>query len=302
MFYGVPLKGGGVLLAYQGNLTVSPSGQHMAYIDSYLSGDPTRTEKRGLRVIRSSGHSLDMSYWPEEWQWVLGWVDDQNLALYTSNKEIVILNPLTGAWRTFEQPDWLAKADNHYYGYRNLPGYSPNLEWVIDRTDNNGVSLKDVHTGKTVWEKGGDSWTDWTWSSNNTTTTITSGNTIYVVKNGQQTAAFNLDALGYSHPYNISLSFDGQKLAFSTSADGDYFDRQLTILDITENKLARLCDDEYSSAWNGPIWSPDGRFVLQKVHNSRYRAFDVLVDTQTQHAYFSESGYYEGPIAWLAKP
>ena len=114
--------------------------------------------------------------------------------------------------------------------------------------------------------------------------------------------AFDLDALGYSHPYNVGLSFDGQKLAFSTSADGDYFDRQLTILDITENKLARLCDDEYSSAWDGPIWSPDGRFVLQKVHNSRYRAFDVLVDTQTLHAYFSKSGYYEGPIAWLAKP
>jgi hypothetical protein len=302
MFYGVPLKGGGSLRAYRGNLAISPSGQHMAYIDSYLSGYPTRTEKRVLRVIRSSGHSLDMSYWPEEWQSVFGWVDDQNVYLYTSRNEIVILNPLTGVWRIFEQPEWMEKPDDYSYGYWRSPNLSPNLEWALDRSEKGKIAIRNVQTGETVWEKNADPWTEWKWSSDNTTTAIASEETIYVVVNGQQTAEFDLDALGYSRPYNVALSFDGQKLAFGTSTGGGY-DRQLTIIDIAEHKLIRLCDGNYRSAWDGPIWSPDGRFLLQKVHhNSRYETFDVLVDTQTLRAYFSESGYYEGPIAWLAKP
>lgn len=302
MFYGVPLDGGGSLLANKWDLAISPSGQHMAYIDNYVSGVPFRAQKRVLRVIRSSGHSLNMSYWPEQWQWIIGWVDDQNLALYTSNKKIVILNPLTGTWRTFEQPEWLAESDNRYhYGYWNLPGYSPNLEWVIERTEDR-VALRDIGTSEVAWEKEGDYWTDWVWSHDSTTTAITYENKVFVLKNGKESTVFDLAKSGYSRVYDLELSFDGQKLAFNISSEGDYGER-LAIWNIEQNKLFKLCDKNYSGrVGDGPIWSPDGRFVIQKVYGSQYRYFDVLIDTQTMQAYFSESDYFRGQIAWLAKP
>ncbi len=302
-FYGVPLEGGGLLSSYSGDMAISPSGQHVAYIDTYLSaGMPTRTEKRVLRVMRSSGHSLDMSYWKEEWQWLIGWVDDQNLALYTSKKEVVILNPLSGAWRVFEQPEWLTKEDeSSYYGYyRDLPGYSPNLEWVVQQSSNK-VSLRNVQTGETTWQINGDPWARWAWSADNKTVVIISEKWAYRVRNGNQVGQFNMSKFNYSYSYEPALSPDGSKLAFNAYKTDDYRSR-LVILDMETKKFSSLCDDLTSGWRNAPSWSPDGRFVVMNAHNSDYEAFDVLVDAQEMKAYLFETNFLKGQVAWLAKP
>lgn len=302
-FYGVPLEGGGILSSFRSDMAISPSGQHIAYIDKYLSaGSPTRTEKRVLRVMRSSGHSLDMSYWKEEWQWLIGWVDDQNLALYTSKKEVVILNPLSGAWRVFEQPAWVNQDNNSsdYGYYSDLPGYSPNLQWVVVQSSNK-VSLRNVQTGEITWQKSSNGWARWAWSADNTTVVVFSEKKAIRVKNGRQVAWYNLSKFKYSYWHEPVVSPDGSKLAFNAYKTDDYRSR-LVILDMKTNKFSGLCENLTSGWRSSPSWSPDGRFVVMNAHNSDYKAFNVLIDTQEMKAYLFETNFLKGQVAWLAKP
>jgi len=200
--YSVPLEGGGQLSTAPGDMAISPDGTHMAYIDTYL--DTTyryRTDKRVLRVIRSSGHALDLDYWLEvdDWQWIVGWVDDQNLAIATGNKDVVILNPVTGFRRTFHQPDWVNfKNDTNPYRWdvSNYPLYNPTLAWILEHPDYDEFALKNVQTGETIWQKTRSDWSSWSWTANQTTFVIQLGQAINVFENGKQTATFSLSKFG----------------------------------------------------------------------------------------------------------
>ncbi len=107
--YRIPLEGGGSLIAWEGSMAISPDRLHLAYIDHYYktTGYVSHLDKKVLRVIRSSGHALDMSFWTEDWQDIIGWVDNENLALRDGKGTIVILNPITGNWHIFNGPDWV---------------------------------------------------------------------------------------------------------------------------------------------------------------------------------------------------
>lgn len=295
----VPLLGGGGLDTYDGDFAISPDGTHLAYIDKYYGTVSHGVQKRILRVFNSSGQALDMSFWKEEWQWIIGWVDNHNLAVATSASEVVVLNPATGGMRTFVQPvlvwDKIMQSKNNYYS-PNIPAssYSPNLEWFVDHSDGWDImDMKNVRTGETVLHtKDVDTIA---WSADSTTLAVISGNLILILKGGKQEASFHISGLNLDYYDQPKLSLDNQKLAFNNAGT-------ITVLDIAQNKLARLCDARYEPGYGSPIWSPDGRYVVEEVHDASYQSYDLLVDTQEMRAYLLNSGDYQHRFAWLAEP
>jgi hypothetical protein len=287
--YIVPFKGGGLF----GEFAVSPDGKQMAYIDKYYNSNDD-IEKRILQVIKSSGHSLQMDYWVEDWQWIIGWVNDQELALFNARKEIIVLNPFTGAWREMSKPDWLMYDDNSWY---KIPAFSPTLEWILIRQYDYSA-LKDVQTGETILQP--DDGSNMTWSANGLLLAVISNNTINLIDNGKQTKRINIAKLSGSS-IRARLSPKGGDLAFTANYYSPSFKSEFFLLDIDKLEIKKLCETE-SIPWTYPVWSPDNRFVIQAASLSYDEEFDLLIDTQEMRAYKLISGRYNHRIAWLAKP
>lgn len=309
MKYAIPVRGGGSLNGYNGDMAISPDGLHMAYIDEYYetAGENIRAKKRLLRVINSSGHELNMNYWSQDWQSIIGWVDNENIAISTTNlmistakTEIIILNPLTGNWRKFQQPAWAVSNDKATHYYWNYYPYSPTLTWFQDQSDNKSMVLKNVKTSETALtlnHPGGA-----IWSRNGAGLAIFSGKSIIMINNGKQEGA--LDTSAYTQTGQLALSPDGTKLVFNSRTAEKYSDNQLTAFDITQHRLGRLCADGFDAEnWSDPVWSPDNRFVTASISmvDYPYTSFGILIDTQEMRAYTLDR-YSDLPLAWLAKP
>jgi len=291
----IPLEGGGRLSPFTG-MAISPDRKHLAYIDEYFDIPSNSLVKRILRIINSSGHSLNMDYWKEDWQWLMSWVDNRNLAVFTAKKEVVILNPFTGELKEISRPDWLSYGEN-YWDYP--PPFSPTLDWVLDGTRYQGRVLKNFPTGNVIWKAGYAGPSSWSADGKILAVGTSDGGYVSVVNAGESTTKFNIRKITADPIYNISLSPDGQKLAFNTAASFD--SDKLFILDLVQQKLSQLCANNIR-LWYELIWSPDNRFVIQEVYQSYYVEYDLLIDTQQMHAYKLVSGRYNHRIAWLAKP
>ncbi len=296
--YRIPLGGDGQISTQQGDMAISPDGTHMAYIDKYYDTNH-RLEKRVLRVIRSSGHALDMSFWHQDWQEIIGWVDNQNLAVRDGHGKIIILNPISGNWQDFAQSPLINAPDYPYYRW-NTPLYSPNLIWLVTRPDYDKTVIKNTQTGQTAWQVSGSGEVDW---SANNTLAVVSDYLITIMFDGKQTAQLVGTRLGLNYISSIKLSPDGQKLYFVGYKDQNY---QVFIWDINKREFAQFCDTaNFQINWTTPAWSPDSRYVIQSVYTYNdyyFQSFDILIDTLTWRAYELNHGYYHHRIAWLAQP
>jgi hypothetical protein len=152
--YGVPLRGGGNLVNF-GTMSISPDGKRLAYLDTYLdtTGRTARTIGYALRVTNSSGHSLNMDYWPITYQEILGWKDSENLVIRfysprgSKSSRIIILNPFTGSWKEFQQPAWLTQLNQDR---RFSMDFNPTLDKVIFRFKDHS-EIRDVESGSLIF-------------------------------------------------------------------------------------------------------------------------------------------------------
>jgi hypothetical protein len=293
--YEVPLKGGGIFTSYAGDFAVSPDGKHLAYIDAYYNS-AYKVEKRILRIIKSSGHPLSMDYWPADWQWLIGWTDNRHIAIFTGNKEILILEPFTGEWKRLPQPSWLGNPGYDYSGYDG-PFYSPTLKSVLVQPDYSSFELKDFVTGETLYTGNGQP-IRWglDWSANGSVLAIGSHEFLKIITGDQQIIEFPPSKFGIDRIDYPKLSPDGQKIAFTSSWSGKLF-----LLDIKRLEVRELCSGEFDY-WHRGVWSPESRFMVQTTYDSTYRSFDILIDTEQMRAYKLETKRYQQRLAWLAKP
>lgn len=293
--YGVPLKGGGLFSTSRGDMAVSPDGRYLAYIDSYLDETGKKTQSRVLRVINSSGRSLSMDYWVTNWQWLIGWLDNQHITILTGNKELLLLEPFTGEWKELQQPSWLGDIDYYHYGYEG-PFYSPSLNSIFIQSGAT-FELRDFQTGKTIYK--GDGFPDprdLDWSADGSTLAIGVEEFLHVVTRNQQVIEVDASKFGINSVSYPKLSPDGQKLVFTS-----YWSGKLFLFDIKPWEIRKVCSDEFNY-WGNAVWSPDGRFVVQEVDRSRSDPFDLLIDTQQMRAYKLTSGRYQHRLVWLAEP
>ncbi|HET9911837.1 MAG TPA: WD40 repeat domain-containing protein [Anaerolineales bacterium] len=293
--YGVPLRGGGIFSTSKGDMAISPDGRYLAYIDSYLD-DTGRTKSRILRIINSSGHSLPMDYWIIDWQWLIGWKDNKHIAVFTGQKEILILDPFTGRWEKLQAPAWLGKIVYDYYG-NDGPFYSPSLDRILIKPDYSIFELRNFQTGQTIY-KGNrylDGW-DLDWSADGSTLAIGSEKFLNVITRNQEQVEFDASKLGINSVNYPKLSPNGQKLVFTS-----YWSGKLFFFDIKQLEITKLCTDDFDFLTQA-VWSPDGRFVVQETDRSYSDPFDLLIDTQQLRAYKLTSGQYQHRLAWLAEP
>lgn len=320
---GIPMGGGGNLDGYsRGGMAISPDGTSLAYIDSYLdTSNPriARATKHILRVVRSSGYVLNMDYWTQDWQSIIGWVDNENIALALGKTNIVILNPATGKWKKFDQPDWAVSTDKYSNWFYDNP-FSPTMQWFLEEPGDSkaGTRLKNMQTGLTTWQIDESLWSGVEWARNGTSFTTPfstrSERLILVIKDGLEADKLPIDRLGYEYNYQLKISPDGEKITFqSTKKTDNWNDEQtLTVFDTALHKLGRLCSDKYrTSWWSDAVWSPDSRYIIQMVYEVLSNVNDypqysdaksILVDTQEMQAYLLNIPSTHQPVAWLAKP
>jgi hypothetical protein len=291
--YEVPLKGGSIFSLYRPDFAISPDGKHLAYIDSYLD-DNFHMEKRILRVIKSSGHSLLMDYWPADWQWIIGWADNQTLALSIGDQGLILLNPFTGHWTKF-RPEWLTDD----FGW--FTPYVPPLGWLLDDSASPHMALKDVNTEKIIWQT--DHRGSLNWSRDGSRVVVDTADLIHVISKDGQAMEFDISKLNLEF-WDVIVSPNGQKLAFETFSSEQFY------LDLKKAKIDGLCADVYKPSLrygSTPFWSPDNRFLVLSVYDSTSyltydNKFDILIDTEQRHAYKLPTKSYQYRLAWLATP
>lgn len=306
----IPLNGGGIFSTSRGDMAVSPDGKHIAYIDQYFDAvvkyQPTR---RVLRVIDSTGHSLQMDFWKEDWQYIIGWVDDQQIALFTSSEQIVVLNPFSGDWEPFAEPAWLiAKGftgDKYRFDDWQAPTFTPRLNTVIIPSESGGDDLRDMQSGAVLFHglSDGGYWTpDWSADPSNWAL-IAQGDIVTFLQNNHPVAEFDAQAIvpDIDFLYDLKLSPDGQKVAFSAPEPHAYR-TQLLVYDRTKRAADVICSDKFEFDWSHIAWSPDSRFLVGEIYDRTYQDFDVLVDTQQGRAFKLISGRFQHRILWLPNP
>ena len=279
--YIVPLEGGGLLSTRNGDMAISPDRKYLAYIDKYYDPVNNSLNRRILRIIKSSGHSLPMDYWVEDWQWIIGWIDHQNIALFTGNKEIIILNPITGEWNKYQEPSWLDNINNNEYTYSYDsyygPFYNPKLDRTIIKSDEKGFALRDLQSGEVIFrDTGYFSYSDFDWSDDSSILAIISGDgyILNILAYDQKIAEFDVRELSPDSAtiWSIKLSPDGKKLIF-TIFDHEAYGFNLYIFDISNSRISSLCTNEFELDSYGPlIWSPDSRFIVQAIRDANYKS------------------------------
>ncbi len=294
--YGFPLKGGGILSTSKGDMVISPNGKYLAYIDSYLDETGTHTKSRILRIINSSGRSLPMNYWIIDWQWLIGWTDNQHIAILTGSREILVLDPFTGRWEKLQAPVWLGRITYDYRG-NDGPFYSPGLDRILVKPDHSMFELKDFQTGQTIYKGNGNpNGLDLDWSANGSTLAMSLGDLLNIITGNQQVMELAASEFGIERFDDPKLSPNGQKLIFTSHWSGKWF-----LLDIAQAKARKLCSDEFDY-WESAVWSTDGRFVVQEADSPNLGQLDLLIDTQQFRAYKLISGQHQHRVVWLAEP
>lgn len=315
--YRIPLDGGGILSAYHRDLSVSPNGKWLAYLDAIIdTSNPrkiARTEGYSLKVIHSSGHSLSMGYWPISSQGIQGWVDNQNLLLKLNGQDIV-LNPFSGRWYEIENPEWLEKMNLNDSWLRDDKKYSPSLDQVIVYLDTRS-ELRDVVSGEIIF---GDppNYHDFTqslWSPDGTMLALssTAGKILHILREDKEILNIDISLSGliskqYSesiHISNMEWSLNNQKLIIETFYD-------TFMLDINDKKIYDVCffDEKLEKTWltKSFFYSEDGKYIVTSLYvkdeSYSFETFDVLVDLTNMRAYKLDTPKYKQRIGWLSSP
>ena len=304
---GIPLKGTNVLSSDFEGYAVSPNREWFAYIDQYIDG--VEANKRILRIINSSGESLPMDFWSENFQWIIGWADNEHIALELNktsitHQKIVILNPFSGDYKDIT-PTWIK--DFHDLDPYWIPQihYSPDASRAVVVADRK-FELRDVQTGKILFRgKNVDTLPDLDWSSDSLELAIVENAWKHLYIIGKDEYLLKLESQSFDTSagfYGVWWSTNGQKLLFGVGG--------LHFFDLESGKITNLCFDD-KSIWTRdikPLWSPDNRFIVISAiqHHSvspERSSFNLIVDFKEMRAYKLpiKSIHYER-LAWLALP
>lgn len=303
--YRIPLDGGGSLNTYQGDWSISPNGEWLAYLDTIIdSSNPrniARTEGFSLKVIHSSGHSLSMGYWPITYQSIQGWVDDQTLLLDLDGRDIV-LNPFSGKWYEIESPKWLKEMNLNDSWLRDDKKYSPNLSKVIIHLDTYS-ELRDFNSGELIFGNTTyGNFIEGVWSPDGIMLAIiTSNDDVLHIFEGNKKILSRL--LTSFYITNMEWSLNKRRLILETFEN-------VFVLDINEKKIYDICfsDTRLNRGWSTRsfFYPENGRYIISSLYlrdeNFNFGTFNVLIDLENMRAYKLHTPRYSDRIGWLKLP
>lgn len=312
--YRVPLDGGGRLGNYWMDLSTSPDGQWLAYLDAILdtSGRAIRMEGLSLKVIHSSGYFLSMDYWPISMQSIQGWVDDKNLLLELGQRSIV-LNPFSGGWYEIKDPDWLSSLTVDKPWWYEIKRYSPHLDTVTVKLDNHS-ELRNLISNKNLF---GDASLGFfkksSWSSDGTMLAVATngGNVVNLFHDNSKFLEVKLSKAKIGSSLVGGFISEWDNLAWSQNNKFLLIDTNssLHVLNVEDTAIHNICfidPNIYKTSKNSFFYLSDGNYIVIPVYKRNqdysYEYFDILVDIEGAHAYRLPTSKYNGRISWLALP
>jgi len=306
----------GSAFIYDSDAIASPDGRWVAYIQNSFDVDG-RLKTRTLHLVNKSGYSLDMSSWPEQWQWILGWLDNRRLLLWRPHlgtNRVTVLNPFDGATRELDY---------------DLPSFAPTTwdfpAWVLynSRLDRvaftsgewgMGISVTEPSSGRLLWT--GATYEKPQWSPDGSMLAVAyqtcEGCTALIVIDTDGQVTWLVDPTDpnsnadFVDLRGLAWSPDGHHLAVwaaMPSEDCCYIETwHLLIVDVRAREFIDTClrHDGYLVA--RPLWSPDGKWVSvehwRELPGWDWRAGTALLDVQGGRV-FELLGAI-GPLAWSA--
>ena len=287
----------------------SPDGKWMAYGEIYLNETGSQIIEKQVHIIAADGRRNYFPYWPNEKVDIVGWLNNDQLALYRAwgpEGEIIVLTPLTGEFITFKPtvPSKLITL------WSFLPQYNSTVDHVLYDVLGPGYEIWNLNSKQKVWEiqYEPNSFVPYPkWSP--------SGNEIaFVLPEGRTQNLYRTDLIGnekqvtfledsYDPPYSAVDQFywspDGNLIAVWLKIRNKE-QRNLALLDIRTQEIRNLCITDDGNGYdnfdnNFIVWNANSQ---QFAISGTYEFNDtVIVDIATNIAYLISEN--ERPIGWM---
>jgi len=297
------------------DLTISPNRKWLAYTKIAISSNGYTATDRYLHVIDSEGRQVDLSYWIINWQYLLGWVDDQRISLEIPpypDGTVTILNPFTGQYlnSSYSLPDLsshgLISHNSDLSGFI----YVSASEW------GNDTIIYNLATGRLVWK--GHTWEELQWFSDGSQVVVLSSNIgqddrllSVNIERGEIKKLVGAGSLGISSKRISSIGefalspddkFISVWLSYQTSSTS--YTKSLVLIDLVNNRIVDTCMQSDGYVGHAPVWSPDSQWLavsyLVREEMYSYAHKMVLLNTNSMKAYELTDGIE--PIVWMAAP
>jgi hypothetical protein len=293
----------------------SPDREYLAYVEIFL--EDGRWKYRRLRLLDATGNRHDLSYWSVDWQWVLGWIDNNRLAIAIPGRPdgaVTVLNPFTGVWSEILPEFPPPAAASILYPRWTFPivvFYDPSLTHVAYPIGEHGegVVLYDLQADSIIWEgKTPDRYwvfkshtLEWSPDGNNLAVVVQAidgtDQLILVDPDGSSKTllwASRITPGAFSIIENIAWSPNGKYIAGWLGTD-IFGDSSLVLIDVEAETVFDLCT---STAYDSlPIWSPDGSQIAIEVREEYSRGHTLIIDLNEGYAFKVADDL--APVGWL---
>lgn len=287
---------------------VSPNRKWLAYAEA--SDDLSQSQ---LWVVTSDGKPLPISD-RMGWFHVMGWLDDQRLALtrkgYFHDGIEFVFNPFTGEEQALA-PTYPITSTERPFDYPDV-FYDPTLTraayfWLWGRSKEKCV-LWNTFTGNILWEKITDSCVQSAWSPDGNYLAIS-----YSKELGRQSSLSVIDINGQevqsldSVSGYIAWSPDGHKIAarwFGTQLCSPDIDGDLAVVDLMVKEITIYCIELFGPA-GPPRWSPDGQWIaiskgIEEVAPGELKPGIFIIDLIQNKVFEVSEGRGSWVIGWMA--
>ena len=294
---------------YSTNYDLSPDGKWLAYLEKSFDNTNNKETKRYLRLMDSDGRKYDLPFWSLDWQWLIGWVNNQQIALMDPRNlegTITILDPFSK--ETKELLPTFPHIQSTSSKYHNRPEnfyYNSSLSHVVylEEADDWDTVIYDVNLKKIVWNGDKDMFGKLEWSPDGTKivfekyTAVNNKALVRITKDGDETILWKITDI-YTN-IQFSLSPNSKYLAAWLDYSSDK--RSLSIINMETNEIIDYCIDGHIAYQFSPFWSPDNKYVAFPVFDDQKKMLStVILDKQLGQAYkISDNDIVFG---WMATP
>jgi hypothetical protein len=296
------------------DFTVSPDGKWFAYIEIY-SDTSGHYQSHQLKLVTADGQQQVIPNWKELWSTIIGWLDNQRLALTLREHDdgtVIVLNPFTGQSQELKPTFNDIKNDDPvlWYTTPRFPEaiYDSTLTRVAYLSLGNTYRLWDAQSRNVLWQRYAhvpSSRPEWSPDQERVAvvaeTTRDRFELFSIDRDGKETQLTDMD-VAYPDVFStwvgaFNWSPDGHQITFWLNiSQGDYWDAnwRLETVDTSTKQVVDYCIvSSRRSGYQTPIWSPDGRYLA--VNSDIYGV--VLIDVQQNRIF--KIGNEDLVIGWM---
>jgi hypothetical protein len=318
-------------------MTVSPDGQHLAYLDAHSEAQNWRL------VVRGADDQPERTIpWDASWNNIADWLDNERLAISRDIHggshlyelaSLVILNPFIGEQHELlpDYPGIFTELQplgwNSYNDSRTV--YDPTLTRVvypsIKRVSGDMVALimADVQTRQPSahfltlpilfgslprWSPDGTRFVTDAYPDLNGSSSIkyVGGSELYTMARDGKTQRLTYLTVAYTAlPTNYGWSPDGRYIAFWLKAkESLYPGQRLAVLDTTTSEVTNYCilGDPHNLAAPAPVWSPDGQHLLVETIDPADINHRIVVLVALKPGWAAQIAENVTPAGWMVAP